>query len=64
MTSNRRGVGLFKELEIQANAEFVVPKVPIKGASNAWTIFMNAFAEFNCVNKQQVAIDPIVNLAR
>jgi hypothetical protein len=54
---------LFKELDTQANGEFVVPKVPAKEGSKSLTIFINVFAEFKCVNKQHIAIDPIVSLA-
>lgn len=54
---------MFKELDIQANGEFVAPKVPIRKGSKSWTIFINVFADFNCVNKQHIAIDPIVSLA-
>ena len=54
---------MFKELDTQANGEFVVPKVPAQEGNKSWTILINDFAEFKRVNKQHIATDPIVSLA-
>lgn len=63
-TFKLRGVGLFKELEMQARGKLVAAKVWCRCENKSWKIFINALTKSNCnsLSKKNDDMVPVVSL--